>query len=309
MNAMTMNELLLPIVAAALVAAAVMVVSASAIAHQRTAGMRRSLALVLRIGAIHPADATLADPTRESFVRTIVGDLADRLVTSKNRTRLKTHLALAGKPDLSDLRSALDRKLIYGTAGLTLGLLAVARFGLAGWLVVPVAVAIGYFIPDLLVYNAGLKRTQQILLTLPDALDLLDLCVESGLSLQASLAKVAETQSGPVAAEFGRVLHEMQLGVSRAAAFQALADRTTQEDLQRFVAAVLQVDKLGIPVAAVLKEQSREMRAKRHSRAREAAQKVPVKILAPLMLCFLPGLFIIILGPAAITVFDIFVRR
>jgi tight adherence protein C len=88
-----------------------------------------------------------------------------------------------------------------------------------------------------------------------------------------------------------------------------MAARTKQRDLQRFVSAVLQVDKLGIPIAAVLKEQARDMRAQRHSRAREKAQKVPVKILLPLMLCFLPGLFIIILGPGVIIALDVFSGR
>ena len=131
---------------------------------------------------------------------------------------------------------------------------------------------------------------------LPDALDMLNLCVECGLSFQAALAQVADEPEG-----CGRSgvpgLQEMQLGVPRARR-RGDGGRTQQEDLQRFVSAILQVDKLGIPVAAVLREQAREMRAKRFSRAREQAQKVPVKILMPLMLCFLPGLFIIILGPA-----------
>ena len=126
--------------------------------------------------------------------------------------------------------------------------------------------------------------------------------------MQAALARVAEHQSGPVVAEFDRVLQEMQLGLSRADAFEALARRTKQEDMHRFVAAILQVDKLGIPVAAVLNEQAVEMRKKRQSRAREQAQKVPVKLLGPLLLCFLPGLFIIILGPAIVTVADVFLR-
>ena len=304
-----MNASMLPVLAAVLMAAAVLIVTGTTIRYQHLAGMRRSLALVLRIGRIRPAVSTTATAVRTSLIRQLVADVADRIVTSRGRARLRTNLALAGRPDAGDLRSALDRKLIYSVAGLCVGLLAVTRFGWLGLLVIPVAVAAGYFLPDVLLYNAGLHRTQDIQLTLPDALDLLDLCVESGLSLQAGMAKVAQTQAGPVAAEFGRVLQEMQLGVSRAEAFQSLVDRTTQEDLRRFVAAVLQVDRLGIPIAAVLKEQSRDMRAKRHSRAREQAQKVPVKILAPLLLCFMPGLFIIILGPAAITVFDIFVRR
>jgi tight adherence protein C len=211
-------------------------------------------------------------------------------------------------PTADDLRAAVDRKVVYGALGLGLGALFGARVGGAAWLALPVGAVVGYFLPDILAYNRGLKRTEEIQLGLPDALDLLDLCVESGLSLQASLARVAEHQTGPVAAEFGRVLHEMQLGLSRADAFEALARRTKQEDMHRFVAAILQADKLGVPIAAVLKEQAIEMRKKRQARAREQAQKVPVKILGPLLVCFLPGLFVIILGPAIITVADIFIR-
>ena len=95
-------------------------------------------------------------------------------------------------------------------------------------------------------------------------------------------------------------------GRSRAEALTAMAGRTKQEDVERFVSAMLQVDKLGVPVATVLREQAKEMRAKRYSRAREQAQKVPVKILMPLMLCFLPALFIIILGPAAFSIAEVF---
>ena len=143
---------------------------------------------------------------------------------------------------------------------------------------------------------------------LPDALDLLDLCVESGLSLQASLARVASTQQGPVAAEFARVLREMKLGLGRSEAFASLGERTTQPDLGRFVTSIQQAEKLGIPVGAVVKEQALAMRSRRQENAREAAQKVPVKILAPLMLCFLPGLFIIILGPAVVNAVNFFTQ-
>ncbi len=304
-----MNGNLLPIFAAALMFTAVMLVSTVAISYSRAAAKRRSLAQVLRIGSITPANEELAAESDMSLVAATVSAVADRLVSNGNRDRLKRHLAWAGRPNVEDLRSALDRKIIYGVVGLCLGFVLGVRMGGLVWLAFPLGAIGGYYLPDILTYNTGLKRTDEILRSLPDALDLLNLCVESGISLQAAMARVAETQSGPVAAEFGRVLQEMQLGVSRADAFEALAKRTQQEDLQRFVSAILQVDKLGIPIAAVLREQAREMRAKRQARAREQAQKVPVKILAPLMLCFLPGLFIIILGPAAVTIFDTFVRK
>ena len=104
--------------------------------------------------------------------------------------------------------------------------------------------------------------------------------------------------------EFAAVLAELRMGKSRNEAFEDMAVRNTQPDLLRFVSAMKQVDKLGIPVSSVLQEQSREMRSTRREKAREQAQKVPVKILLPVMLCFLPGIFLIILGPAVISIFS-----
>ncbi len=200
----------------------------------------------------------------------------------------------------------LVRKTIYLLIGVTLGVL----MGYAGtgwwWLAAPGFALAGFFLPDLLIYNAGIKRDEEMRKRLPDALDLLNLCVESGLSFGAALEQVATSQKGPVAEEFAIALREMQYGRSRGQALEALAGRTRQEDVQRFVSAMLQVDKLGVPVAVVLREQAKEMRAKRFARAREQAQKVPVKILMPLMLCFLPALFVIILGPGVYNIVQVF---
>ena len=298
----------LPVVAGLLAFLALACAFAVGIWRSRTAGVRHSLAYVLRIGSIRPADASLQEPSPRSTWGEAWAWVCAHAMLPVNERVLRVHLARAGKPTRADLAAVAGRKVAYGAVGLAIGAITIPRFGAWGWACALAFMLLGYFLPDLLVYNAGLRRTQEILLTLPDALDLLDLCVESGLSLQAALARVSEGQSGPVAAEFGRVLKEMQLGVSRADAFAALGERTTQPDLQRFVAAVQQVDRLGIPVATVLREQSSQMRAKRQARAREQAQKVPVKILAPLMLCFLPGLFIIILGPAVINAVNFFLR-
>jgi tight adherence protein C len=239
----------------------------------------------------------------------MVAALGSKVVGAKARERLRRHLAWAGRPSGESLNSIVGRKVIYLGVGLCLGFIAGFLYGGWAWLLLPVAALVGFYLPDIVLYNQAEHRTAEIQLELPDALDLLNLCVESGLGLQSALARVAHTQNGPVSAEFGRVLQEMQLGVSRAVAFESMGNRTKQEDLRRFVAAVLQVDKLGIPIASVLKEQARDMRAARQSRAREQAQKVPVKILAPLMICFLPGLFIVILGPAIILALNVFSGR
>ena len=154
----------------------------------------------------------------------------------------------------------------------------------------------GFFLPDLLLYNTGLKRQEKIPRALPDALDMLTICVEAGLGFDAALAQVARNSNGPLAAEFARVLQEMQIGKSRTEALRSMAERTTVPELRAFVSAMVQSGELGIPVAHVLREQAKEMRVRRRQRAEEQAQKVPVKITFPLILCLFPALLIVIIG-------------
>jgi tight adherence protein C len=116
------------------------------------------------------------------------------------------------------------------------------------------------------------------------------------------MARVARNATGPVAAEFSRALQEIQIGKSRTQALRSLADRTTVAELRSFTSAVIQAGELGIPIADVLREQSKEMRLRRRQRAEEKAQQVPVKILFPLIGCLFPALFIIVIGPGAISI-------
>ena len=153
------------------------------------------------------------------------------------------------------------------------------------------------------VYQLGYNRTERLRRELPDALDLMTISVEAGLSFDAALAQVARNTTGPMAEEFFRVLQEMQIGWGRAEAMRALSDRTDLPELRAFVLAMIQADAFGIPVANVLRIQADEMRVKRSQRAEEAAQKVPVKILFPLIFCIMPALFVVIMGPAAIQIF------
>lgn len=170
----------------------------------------------------------------------------------------------------------------------------------------PIAVALGFFIPDVLLYNKVAKRRELFEETLPDAIDLLSMCVSAGLAFPAALAKVSDVQKGPVPEEFLRVRTEVQLGKSRNDALREMADRMKVDALRNFVNAVAQVDRFGIPISAALKEQSRELRAERKSKGREKAQKVPIKILGPVMLCFLPCVLLIVLGPAIIGILGAF---
>jgi tight adherence protein C len=164
----------------------------------------------------------------------------------------------------------------------------------------------GYFGPNLYLYQKGYDRSAQIERALPDALDLLTISVEAGLAFDAALAQVARNTEGPLAAEFARVLQEMQIGLGRANALRALGERSNLPDLRSFCSAMVQADAFGIPVGQVLRVQSNEIRVKRRQRAEEAAQKIPVKIMIPLVLFILPSLFVAVLGPAIINLMGVF---
>ena len=300
------TSVLIPLLAAIVVFILVVYLGYLVVQRREEAAKRRALAMVTGYASNDVHGAIAEAKRQDSLLRVTAVSLGRRLTSHKQRERIARHVLYAGRNEPGAADDILARKVLFGLVGLLLGLL----LGWAGtgtwWLMLPVLALGGFFVPDLLIYNAGLKRDEEMAKKLPDALDMLNLCVESGLSFQAAMTQVAANQSGPVAEEFGIALQEMQFGRSRGQALASLAGRTRQEDVQRFVSAMLQVDKIGVPVATVLREQAKEMRAKRFARAREQAQKVPVKILMPLMLCFLPALFVIILGPAAYSIYQVF---
>lgn len=163
-----------------------------------------------------------------------------------------------------------------------------------------------FFVPDLLLYNKVEKQKIAVRNAIPETVELLSLCVDAGLTLPSALKRVGTMQGGVMGAELARLLQQVRLGVTPAAAFQALAERTGEDQIYRLVNALNQVERLGAPISMVLKEQGSEFREIRRARARENAQKVPVKILAPIMLCFLPALMIIVLAPAVIGIIRVF---
>ncbi|WP_256837556.1 type II secretion system F family protein [Ornithinimicrobium faecis] len=171
---------------------------------------------------------------------------------------------------------------------------------------VGVLALVGWFVPDLILWNEGQVRSKSIEQALPDFLDQLTIAVEAGLGLESAMAHVCRNSGGPLADEFVRTLQDIQVGQTRRIAFLSLAERTSVKDLKRFVRAVVQAEQFGVSVATVLNTQAREMRIKRRLRAEEKAMKVPVKVVFPLMLCILPVLFIIILGPVAMRIAEAF---
>lgn len=266
----------------------------------------RAVTGVDQIGAyysqVSDQDAPVSMAPQRSPVMGVLRRFAVRVSPAAAASRLQDKLDVAGNPGGWDT----DRVLALKTAAmLGLGLFGVFIGARHGALVVFTAGGLalgGFFLPDVLVYNTGLKRQEKMQKALPDAIDMMTVCVEAGLGFDAAVAQVARNTSGPLASEFARVLQEMQFGKSRVEALKAMAERTTVRELRLLVSALVQASELGIPVAAVMREQSIEMRLRRRQRAEEKAQKVTVKILFPLVFCLLPALFIVVIGPGVINI-------
>ncbi|MCX6418643.1 MAG: type II secretion system F family protein [Actinobacteria bacterium] len=230
-----------------------------------------------------------------------------RFTPDDQSARIRRRLDLAGNPENWDVNRIIAFKMLglIGGAilGLLIGLLFQSGFSTILGLIV-VSALLGYFGPNIALYQVGYNRTQQMARDLPDALDLLTISVESGMAFDSAVSQVARNTTGPLAEEFFRLLQEMQIGLSRSDAIRAMGERSDIPELRNFASSMVQAERLGIPVANVLRIQAGEMRTKRSQRAEEMAQKVPVKILFPLIFCILPVLFIVILGPAVISIFS-----
>jgi tight adherence protein C len=276
----------------------------------------RSLAAVQAINTSPKAmQAELNRPFADRVVSPMLARLTRmgrRLTAGDHVARIRHSLELAGNPPQWDVDRVIALKMLGMLAGLALGIAVPLALGAGFLTVVGVAIVLslgGFFVPNLTIYQLAYSRREQIRRELPDAMDLLTISVEAGLAFDAALSQVARNTSGPLAEEFFRVLQEMQIGLGRVDAMRALGDRSDLPELRGFVTAMVQADAFGIPIASVLRVQAKDMRTKRRQRAEEIAQKVPVKILFPLIFCILPSLFVVILGPAAITIFHSFNGR
>jgi tight adherence protein C len=291
----------------AIAAALVTLVLAATLGSSQLTGVAKSLALIEtqvshREVARHdlPAFERLGAPLLNATRR-----LALKISPSGASEGITRKLDIAGNPP----RWTAERVLGAKGAGLLIGGLLGLIIGgptLRGLLFAAGGAAIGLFLPDLLLYNAGIKRQDELRRGLADALDMLTVCVEAGQGFDGALLQVARAVDGPIAGEFARVLSEIQIGKSRGEAFSSLSQRTTVPEAKNFVSALVQADRLGLPIAGVLREQASQMRLVRRQRAEEKAQKVTVKILFPLLFCIFPALFIVIIGPGVIRMMGAF---
>ncbi len=266
---------------------------------RRDPGRERLVANLERGLVSHEAET----PELGSNARAGLQTLARRLTPPSFLPRLDRLLARAGRPPAWPLERLLTVKVVLPPVVLALGLLYLSSApGGVTVLIVPVVVIVSYFLPELLLHSRGQERSQKIALELADTLDQMTIAVEAGLGFDSAMARAGKNGKGPLAQELVRTLQDIQVGQSRRQAYEGLARRTQVPDLRKFVSAITQADKYGIAISDVLKTQAAEMRLKRRQGAEEKAMQIPVKVLFPLMLCILPVLFIVLLGPAAMDI-------
>jgi tight adherence protein C len=249
----------------------------------------------------------LAQPFSERvilpFMRRI-GDLSSRFTPQNVLDQTRKRLELAGNPGRMDASTFLT--LHFVSAGLFGGLVFILSLFAHQYstpvklLMVLVFAVLGYFFPDLWIRSKINSRQKLVRKAMPDALDLLTICVEAGLGFDAAMAKVNEKWDNDLAMAFGRVIREIQLGKLRRDALRDMADRLGLAELTSFVAAVIQSEMLGVSMAKVLRIQSDQMRVRRRQRAEEEAHKAPIKMIFPMGLLIFPALMIVLLTPAVL---------
>jgi tight adherence protein C len=194
------------------------------------------------------------------------------------------------------LRGKVVGAAVGGTLGMVLLLTSPGRLTFLLFLVLTVA---GFFAVDVVLSRRADEHKKAVERSLPDVLDQMTICVGAGLGLEGAIARVAATNpDDPFGRELGKVLRDLRVGMTRTEALQAMSDRVDLQELRTVVRAIIQSDRAGVPVGRVLRVQAEEVRDRRRVRAEERAMKMPVKMVFPLVLCVLPALFVVVLGPA-----------
>lgn len=234
-----------------------------------------------------------------------LGEFATRFTPQNALQSTEKKLELAGNPGKIDPTTFLALRFISGFffAGL---MILIFTFGASDWafsrkfLIGIAMTVIGFYFPQLWLSGRITKRQKEILHSLPDALDLLTICVEAGLGFDAAMGKVCEKWDSELSRAFRRAIREVQLGKLRRDALRDMADRIGLTEMTSFVAAVIQSEALGVSMAKVLRIQSDQMRIRRRQHAEEEAHKAPIKMLIPMGLLIFPSLMVVLLTPAAL---------
>jgi tight adherence protein C len=257
-------------------------------------------------------DEELQRPFSQRILLPILKKIVLRLSTltpARNTEKVRQQLAEAGNPSGIGVAEFVGLRLFLALA-LSLGsfvLFSISGGGGMLLMMMPICLAIfGFMLPGIWVGRKAKARKKEIQRSLPDAIDLLTISVESGLGFDPAIMRVAEKWDNSLTREFARVLSEMRIGKSKREALREMSLRCNVDDLSTFVSAVIQADQLGVAISQVLRIQSEAMRVRRRQRAEELAHKAPIKMLFPMAFLIFPALYVIILGPAVPRVIEAF---
>lgn len=251
----------------------------------------------------------LAQPFSQRVIRPMLVGISkrfSRLSPAKSRAALEQQLEMAGKPnnwgatEFSGLRIFVALIL----AVLFFLLVSISSSFFTAILAAVGGLVVGYFMPILWLRSKIRQRQDEIVKSLPDALDLLTITVEAGMGFDGALQKVAEKWDNQLSKGFSKVVQEMRLGIPRREALRNMDLSMGVPDVTTFVAAIIQAETLGVSIAKILRVQSEQMRVRRRQRAEELANKAPIKMLFPMAFLIFPALFIILLGPAALIIME-----
>ncbi len=257
--------------------------------------------------AVSLEEIELSQPFMDRVVYPLVrriGEMSSRFTPQHVLEQTRMQLELAGNPGRMDASTFYVLRFIG--SGLFGGLMILLSIFSKTWsapvkfLIVILFTVLGFFFPTLWIKSKISGRQKQIRKAMPDALDLLTICVEAGLGFDAAMAKVNEKWDNELAMAFGRVIKEIQLGKLRKDALKDMSERIGLPEMTSFVAAVIQSEQLGVSMAKVLRIQSDQMRMKRRQRAEEEAHKAPIKMIIPMGIFIFPSLMIVLLTPAGL---------
>ena len=251
----------------------------------------------------------LSQPFSERVIVPVIrrmGEFSARFTPQKAIQDTARRLELAGNPWPIDAATFLAIRFILAVVlgGFLIAVVLISPPSNASdnFMYIGGAAFAGFFLPHLLLSSKITKRQNEIRKAMPDALDLLTICVEAGLGFDAAMSKVSEKWENELSLAFARTIREVLLGKVRREALKDMSDRLGIAEMTSFVAAIIQSEQLGVSMAKVLRIQSDQMRLKRRQRAEEEAHKAPIKMIIPMALLIFPSIMIIILTPAAISI-------
>ena len=300
--------MLLLIVASACVAG-----SAYVVAQLTTQPERERRSLVRRAASYGAVRLTATREERLSLRERVlvpasakIAGLVLRMNRRESLEQVQQRLLAAGMGTVSPSGYLAAKGFLAGGGGLFGLVIWFVAGGMLGFALMIALAAMGWIAPGYVVGARVRRRRDRVQAALPDALDLLAVSVEAGLGFDAAIAKLIDHMEGPLIDEFGLALSEMRVGESRQVALKKLSARVDSPELSAFVRAIIQADQLGISLGRILRVQAVDTRLKRQASAEEKAMKAPIKMLFPTVVFIFPAMFIVVLGPALISLSKLF---